>query len=265
MKAKKIVVINQKGGVGKTTIAVNLSYGLAKRGKNTLLVDLDPQSHSSCIFRKDIQKEDTVSNLFLSKTFDIKDIIFNATCKNNVTTRDNDEIDHLRIIPSSIHLALVAEQVMSATYRESILEKHFEKIIEEHDFIIVDCPPTLGVITLNAIYTADVILIPTNYGRYSLDGISDLFNSIHQIKENMPYKYWIIRNMFDKRNSQTNLYIESQLFKFKNNMFKTIIRKNESINQSQINGDPVFIHNPASNGAWDFGQLVEEFLVNVKD
>lgn len=257
-KAKKIVVINQKGGVGKSTISVNLSYGLSRKGFKTLLVDFDPQSHSSCIYRKDIDKKNTISNLFLDKNYDINNVIFPAQNKENT-------IDNLFVIPSTIHLALVAEQVISATYREALIHKHFINIENTYDFIIEDCPPTLGVITINAIYTADIIIIPTNYGRYSLDGIADLFKSIKEIKEGHSYKFWLLKNMYEQRNSHTNQYIEQQLKEFQNHTFRTIIRKNEAINQSQINGDPVFLFNPNSAGSKDFSQFVEEFLINVEN
>ncbi len=254
--AKKVVVINQKGGVGKSTVAVNLSYGLANKGFKTLLVDLDPQSHSSCIYRPDINKNFTVSNLFMDRSYDIRKVIFPAIVKDS-------ELPNLHIIPSSIHLALVAEQAITATYRELLLHKHFESILNEYDFIIEDCPPTLGVITINAIFTADIIIIPTNYGRYSLDGIADLFKSIEEIKEGHSYRFWLLRNLYEQRNSQTNQYIEQQLNAFKESLFRTILRKNEAINQSQINGEPVAVFNPNSSGAKDFSQLVEEFLINV--
>lgn len=257
-KAKKVVIINQKGGVGKSTISVNLSYGVARKGLKTLLIDLDPQSHSSCIYIKDIDKKFTVSNLFLERSYDISNVIFPAQNRYDV-------IENLFVIPSTIHLALVAEQVISATYRETLLHKHLESVSGKYDFIIADCPPTLGVITINAIYTADMIIIPTNYGRYSLDGIADLFKSIKEIKDGHNYCFWILRNMHEKKNSQTNQYIEHQLNDLKEHTYKTIIRKNEAINQSQINGDPVFVFNANSSGSQDFNQLVEEFLINVEN
>ena len=123
---------------------------------------------------------------------------------------------------------------------------------------MIDCPPNLGVLTINAIYTSDFILIPTSYSKYSLDGIADLFNSIAAVKESDKYDYKILRNIKDTRNKKTNEAIEEQLDQFNGNLFKTIIRKSESINQAQFVNLPIFVFDPTSIGSEDFISLTKE-------
>jgi chromosome partitioning protein len=118
------------------------------------------------------------------------------------------------------------------------------------------------VLTINAIYAAEYIIIPTIYGKYSLDGIADLFSSIAEVKETENFQYWILRNAFDARNKQTNQFIENQLEPFSTNLLKTIIRKTEAINQAQINNEPVFTFDPKGNGAQDFTALTQEILMS---
>jgi len=252
----KIVIVNQKGGVGKTTVATNLSYGLSRAGKKTLLIDLDPQAHSSIIYKADIRAEDTIREAFLDRLFNLDKIIFPAAAGEN-------EIQNLFITPSSIHLAVTAEQIASKIHREKILHNHLNKIKGNYDYILMDCPPTLGVIAINAIYTADLIIIPTTYGRYSLDGIADLFQSIEEIKEGGNCEFVILRNSFEARNKNTNEFIDNQLDGLKKNLLNTIIRKSESINQAQINSEPIFIFDPKSHGAHDFQVLTEEIIKYV--
>src|ERR671914_403487 len=181
-RAMKIAILNQKGGVGKTTVAVNLAYGLAQAGKRTVLIDLDPQAHATVIYCADIPRDRTVKEIFEHPNAD---------------------------------------------------------------------PPNLGVITVNAIYTADWVLIPTTYGRYSLDGIADLFASIEEIREGKR-DCRILRNAFDSRTSATNDYIEKQLESVRSHVLKTVIRKSEAINQAQISGEPVLTFDPKGHGAADF-------------
>ena len=114
--------------------------------------------------------------------------------------------------------------------------------------------------TINAIYTADQIIIPTIYGKYSLDGIADLFSSIAEVKESETFNYLILRNSYDGRNKQTNQFIESQLEPFSERLLKTVIRKTEALNQAQINNEPVFTFDPKGNGAQDFAALTQEIL-----
>ncbi len=251
----KLAILNQKGGVGKSTVATNMAYCLALSSKKTLLIDMDPQAHSSVIFCSDIPQNNTANELLSNKSFKIGDAIKGAV------TGDNEEpIKNLFIIPSNIHLAITAEQITTKIHREKLLHNHLKKIENNFDFIIIDCPPTVNVLTVNAIFTSDMILIPTIYGRYSLDGIADLFQSIEDVKETSDFEYMILRNNRDSRNKLSNQFVEEQLAPFKNNLLKTVIRKNEAINQAQMNNEPVMVFDPRSYGAEDFKKLTREII-----
>jgi chromosome partitioning protein len=260
----KIVIINQKGGVGKTTVCINLSYALTQLTKKILLIDLDPQAHTSVIYHKTYKLPPSILKEKLKAEISIKDLLLNKRENIHNAVYDafvnNQKIQNLKIIPSNIHLAAIAEQITAKIHREKLLDTQIDKIKNQYDYMIIDCPPSLNVLTVNAIYTADLIIIPTIYAKYSLDGIADLFLTISEVKENEKYHYRILRNYLDSRNKQSNQFIDEQLEPFKKNLLKTIIRKCESINQAQMNEETIFDFDPTSKGADDFNLLSKEII-----
>jgi chromosome partitioning protein len=248
-----IAVINQKGGTGKTTTTLNLGAALAYQGYRTLIVDLDPQGHTSIgIGIEPDTSAKSMSDILTVPKMRITEVVIPSY------------ILGLDIAPAHIHLARAAEQVYSRVFREAILANALKDI--DYDFVLIDCPPSLGVLTTNALYACDFIAIPCQISRYSLDGLADLLTTVETVKsltiEDLFQEdlFRILLTMYDKRNSVTNEYILEQLKPYRDKTFATIIMKNEALNQAQIAQKAIFDYEPKSSGALDYLQLCLEFL-----
>jgi chromosome partitioning protein len=248
-----VAIINQKGGTGKTTTTLNLGAALAYQGYRTLIVDLDPQGHTTI----GIGIEPDVIAISLADILTIpKKSISEVVVPSYILGLD--------IAPAHIHLARAAEQVYTRVFREAILANALKDV--DYDFILVDCPPSLGVLTTNSLYACDFIVIPCQISRYSLDGLADLLTTVETVK-NLSLDelfqedlFRILLTMFDKRNSITNEYILEQLKPYREKMFTSIIMKNEALNQAQIAQKAIFDYDSKSSGAADYLQLCLEFL-----
>jgi chromosome partitioning protein len=248
-----VAVINQKGGTGKTTTTLNLGAALAYQGYRTLIVDLDPQGHTSIGIGIE---PDTI-------TLSMADILSVPKMRiAEVVTPTY--ILGLDIAPAHIHLARAAEQVYTRVFREAILANALKDI--DYDFVLIDCPPSLGVLTTNSLYACDFIVIPCQISRYSLDGLADLLTTVETVK-NLTIEdlfqedlFRILLTMYDKRNSVTNEYILEQLRPYRDKTFEAVIMKNEALNQAQIAQKAIFDYEPKSSGALDYLQLCLEFL-----
>ena len=248
-----VSIINQKGGTGKTTTTVNLGAALAYLGFATLLVDLDPQGHTTIGVGID-------PDSFLESMAEVMIVPKKPVSDITLPTY----IPGLFLAPAHIHLAPVAEQVYSRIFREAILYQALQGL--PYDFILIDCPPSLGVLTINALYACDLILIPCQISRYSLDGLADLLTTVEHVKALKPQDLFkgdlfrILLTMYDRRNRVTNHYVLEEIKPYQNKTFQTIIMKNEALNQSQIAQKAVFDYDPESSGSMDYHNLAVEFL-----
>jgi len=248
---KVISVFNQKGGVGKTTTQINLSVAIAGLGKKVLMIDNDPQGNSTSGIGIDKHTIDNSLYEALLEEADVADCII-AT-----------KIEGLDILPSTISLAGAEIEMTSMAHREYLLKNLTDRVKDRYDYIFIDCPPSLGLLTLNSLVAADSVVIPIQCEFYALEGVSQLMNTYRLVKKNLNKNLeiqGIVLNMYDSRNNLSIQVAEEVRNFFKAKVYNAIIPRNVRLAEAPSYGLSIFDYDPGSKGALAYKELAEEFL-----
>lgn len=242
---------NQKGGVGKTTTAINLAAYVARLGHKTLLVDFDPQGNATSGFG--IEKSQLKVNCYSL-------LMSEATAKQVVLPT---MIDNLSIVPSNIDLAAAEVDLVSMPSRESVLKRALAPIVDDYEYIFIDCPPSLGLITLNALTAANAVIIPIQSEFFALEGLVQLMNTIRIVKQRLNpslYINGVILTMYDTRTTMSK-QVTADIYKYFGDKVYTVpVPRNIKLVESPSFGVPVVLHAPHSNGALAYDALAKQFL-----
>lgn len=247
--SRVIAIINQKGGSGKTTTAVNLGAYLARLSKTVLLIDLDPQANSTIhLGLKPHEVEMSIYDIMMDeKSF--SDIVLNT------------EVENLSIAPANINLSGVEIELAGIVGREMVLKDAVEEIKNGYDYILIDCPPSLGLLTVNALTIAKELIIPVQTEFFALEGMGKLFQTVEVVKKrlNRDLKITgIIPTMFDTRTNMSREVIEKIREYFGDRVYKTMIRKNVRLAEASSHGKPIVLYDSHSTGAQDYEALSKE-------
>lgn len=249
--AKVIAIANQKGGVGKTTTSVNLSACLGELGQRVLLIDIDPQGNATSGLGIDKGKIEKSIYDVLVDDIPIKDTVIGT------------EVDNLKVLPATIQLAGAEIELVASKSRETKLKKAIDKIKNEYDFVIIDCPPSLGLLTINSLTAANSILVPIQCEFYALEGLSQLLKTITLIQDNLNQDLvleGVVLTMFDSRTNLSGQVVQEVKNHFQQKVFKTIIPRNVRLSEAPSFGRPVIKYDPKSKGAEVYYNLAKEVL-----
>lgn len=249
--SRTIAIFNQKGGVGKTTTNVNLSAGLGKLGKKVLVIDIDPQGNSS-------------SGLGINKNhleYSIYDVLINDLDTHKAIIKT--DFDNLHILPATVELAGAEIELTSKNQREVKLKKKIEEVKEDYDYIFIDCPPSLGLLSINALAASDSVLIPIQCEYYALEGVSQLMNTIQLVKRGLNPNLEIegvVLSMFDGRNNLSIQVVDEAKKYFRGKVYTTLIPRNVRLAEAPSYGLPIMEYDLKSRGAEAYLDLAQEFI-----
>lgn len=246
-----IAIANQKGGVGKTTTAINLSACLAEAGRRVLVIDLDPQGNTTSGLGVDKNRLDrTVYEMMLGE-FEMNDCMI------------SDVFDNLDLVPSNVNLSGAEIELIGIDRKEYILKNSLKPLKEQYDFTIIDCPPSLNMLTVNALTAADTVLVPIQCEFYALEGLSQLIHTINLVKKRLNPSLdmeGVVFTMYDARTNLSLQVVENVKSNLKQNVYKTIIPRNVRLAEAPSHGLPINLYDTRSAGAESYRLLAQEVI-----